>query len=173
MGKIYTRKGDRGKTSTLAGKISKADDLAEALGSIDELNCWIGVCRYDIENPISKELRRIQENLMTIMSVLAGSKLKFKAYETVRLEKFIDKLTKELPPLSGFIYPTGYLQAARAICRRAERRVVAVQETEGKIEGEYKQILKYLNRLSDALFVMGRAEERKKGRKEEKWKMGF
>lgn len=151
MEKIYTKTGDKGTTGTFLGRMSKADDLAEALGAIDELNSWIGISVFSIRYSVfGIELHNIQTNLMIINSILAGStKHKFKSGETKKLERLIDKLTKDLPELKNFIYPVGNLQLARAICRRAERRVV-------KLEQENKNILKYLNRLSDALFVMGR-----------------
>ncbi len=165
MNKIYTKTGDKGLTGTFLGRMSKADDLAEALGAIDELNSWIGISVFSIRySVIGIELHNIQTNLMIINSILAGSaKHKFKNGETKKLEKIIDKLTKDLPELKNFIYPIGYLQLARAVCRRAERKVV-------KLEQENKNILKYLNRLSDALFVMGRWENFKIGAKEEMWK---
>ena len=107
--KIYTKKGDKGTTGTFLGRMSKADKLAGALGTVDELNSWVGVCRdqifnfqFSISNESKKskfskkqfelELRRIQNNLLTIGSGMAGSKLKFSGYETKRLEKLIDKL---------------------------------------------------------------------------------
>jgi len=142
--------------------MNKADDLPEALGSIDELNSLIGVCRYTTS--LDEELQRIQKNLLTIGSLLAGSEIqRFKGAETKHLEKLTDKLTKELPKLSNFIYPKGPLHVARAVCRRAERRVVA-------LEIKDKNILKYMNRLSDALFTMGRWTSFKSGVVEEVWK---
>lgn len=171
MNKIYTKTGDKGTTGTFLGRMSKADNLAEALGTIDELNSWIGILvfgnRYSV---IGIELHNIQTNLMIINSILAGStKHKFKSGETKKLEKLIDKLTKDLPELKNFIYPVGNLQLARAVCRRCEREVVKL-ERESVRAGEYKNILKYLNRLSDALFVMGRWNNLKMGAKEEVWK---
>lgn len=158
MNKIYTKKGDKGFTKTFHGSISKSDQLAITLGTIDELNSWIGVCGQD------KELHRIQTNLMTINSILAGSKkYKFRGLEIKRLEILIDKLQAELPELKNFIYPVGFLQIARAVCRRAEREVVA-------LEIKNKNILKYINRLSDALFVMARYQNQQSGIKEEVWK---
>ena len=159
MGKIYTKKGDKGETGTFHGRISKSDQLAIALGTIDELNTWIGVCG---EN---KELHRIQTNLMTINSILACSKVqRFRGSETTRLEKLIDKLTLELPELKNFIYPVGFLQVARAVCRRAEREIV-------KLEIKEKNILKYINRLSDALFVIARFVNFQNNVPEEVWKI--
>lgn len=177
MTKIYTKTGDKGTTGTFFGKMAKSDQLAEALGAIDELNSWIGYCRSNNSPPtplfgkergtkgvsLESELKRIQNNLLTIGSQLAGSKKRIKSFETIHLEKLIDKLTKDLPKLSNFIYPTGYLQVVRAICRRTEREVVAAEIKE-------KNILKYLNRLSDALFTMARWVNFKTGVKEEVWR---
>lgn len=175
MNKIYTKKGDKGETKTMRGAMSKGDQLAIALGTVDELNSWIGAIRFEnykhqITNDksksnfkIEKELKRIQNNLLVIGSGLAGSNKKLKPGETRRLEKMIDKLTVELPTLSNFVFPLGYLQVARTVARRAEREVV-------KTEVATKPVLKYLNRLSDALFTMARWVNFKDGLIEEIWK---
>lgn len=182
MNKIYTKKGDKGTTGTFLGRMSKADNLAEALGAIDELNSWIGMVRVSPSPfgypPLKLRggtkggdiFKNIQTNLMVINSILAGStKFKFNNKETKKLEKIIDKLTKDLPELKNFIYPVGNLQLARAVCRRAERKVVKLEQESGRT-GEYKNILQYLNRLSDALFMMARHHNRQLGIKEEIWK---
>ncbi len=164
--KIYTKTGDKGNTGTFYGRINKGDQLTEALGAVDELNSWIGLCRVRISK-LETELRRVQTNLLIIGSGLAGSpssKLrKSLSLETRRLEKLIDKLTDELPKLSNFIYPVGELQVARGVCRRAEREVVALGTKD-------KKISRYLNRLSDALFVMGRWVNHKLKIPEEVWR---
>lgn len=182
--KIYTKKGDKGETSTFSGKMSKSDSLAEALGTIDELNSWIGVCRmqalstksqsliskqYPNSNfQISEELKKIQTNLMTINSILAGAEKTFSEGETGHLERLIDKLQSELPELKNFIYPEGEIQMARSICRRAERCLVAISIL---IKGrERERVLKYINRLSDALFVMGRWVNKQNNVQEDIWK---
>lgn len=198
MGKIYTKTGDKGTTGTYLGRMSKRDQLAVALGSIDELNTWIGLCRsvvggkkrdwlkVGLRFPLGKkngsvkiedEMRRIQTNLLSIGSGLAGSGVKMKEDEVVQLEELIDRLEKDLPKLRNFIYPTGtgaaaYLQVARAVARRAEREVVGYQLSgEGLAnDGVNKNLLKYLNRLSDALFTMARWMNWKLGGKEEVWK---
>jgi len=192
MPKIYTKTGDKGNTGTFYGRISKSDQLARALGAVDELNSWVGLCRSYISpslippltsqdasrridlrggkrakrggGDIDAELKHIQKNLLTIGSALSGSGLKITAAETRNLEKLIDKLTKDLPKLANFIYPKGELQLARSVARRAEREVVA-------LEIKDKNILKYLNRLSDALFTMGRWVNAKQGKEEEVWKV--
>jgi len=165
--KIYTKTGDKGETGTIVGRMSKSDQLAVAIGSIDELNSWIGLCRSHTK--LEDELRKIQNNLFVIGSTMAGSKRrKFKASETKRLEKFIDKLTLQLPKLDNFVYPVGYLQVARSVARRAEREVVALEIK--KNISSMKNILKYLNRLSDALFVMARRVNLQLKIKEEVWR---
>jgi cob(I)alamin adenosyltransferase len=155
-----------GGTGTFAGRISKADLVAAALGSIDELNSWIGVCRGEDMKGASMDaqLKQIQHNLLIIGTVVAGSrKYKFKGTETKRLERLIDKLEKELPKLHNFIFPKGYFQLVRAVARRCEREVVGAGVKD-------KNVLKYLNRLSDALFVVGRWVGVKNGEIEEVWK---
>lgn len=167
--KIYTKTGDRGETGTFGGRMSKADVVAEALGSIDELNSWIGVCRKQLPaSPslpsLDKYLKQVQHNLFVIGTIVAGSKkYKFSGRETTKLEKLIDKLDVDLPRLHNFIFPKNSFQLARAVARRTERRVVAAQIQD-------KSVLKYLNRLSDALFVIGRWVAMKNGEVEEVWK---
>jgi cob(I)alamin adenosyltransferase len=147
--------------------MSKSDQLAIALGTIDELNSWLGICRS-----VSPELKRMQTNLLTIGSILAGSKLKLTNYEVIRLEKLIDKLTLKLPKLSNFIYPVGQLQVVRAVCRRAEREIVTYVNSKPEIlrSKEIKSSIKYLNRLSDALFVLARYVNLQNNIPEEVWK---
>ena len=176
--KIYTKTGDKGETGTMRGRMSKSDQLAAAIGSIDELNSWIGAVRFFISpssipplklrggkgGDIESELKQIQNNIFVIGSILAGSKKhKFRSSETTRLERLIDKLEAKLPKINNFVYPIGYVQVARSVARRAEREVVALGI-------KNKNILKYLNRLSDTLFVMARWVNFKMGIKEEVWK---
>lgn len=179
---IYTKKGDKGRTKTFYGEMSKSDELAEVLGTIDELNSWIGFCRSKlrIENGelrvIEKELIKMQTNLLTIGTMLAGGKKRLGNGEIKRLERLIDKLTKELPPLKNFIYPVGEVQVARAVCRRAERSVVEfLNNTPSNPPlnlrgGRGRLIIKYLNRLSDALFTIARWVNNKQEVSEEVWK---
>lgn len=162
------------------GRMSKGDQLAQVLGTLDEVNSWIGVCRATSPLTLSKilerEFRRIQNNLMLITTGLAGSKKRMKTGEVKHLEVLIDKLTAELPPLNRFIYPVGYLQLARAVCRRAERSIVELSINNApsgpplNLRGGWgSYVLRYLNRLSDALFTMGRWVNFKTGIAEEKW----
>jgi len=162
MGKIYTKKGDKGQTKTIGRVMSKDDDLAEALGTVDELNSWLGYCRERF--PIS-QLKNIQTNLMKINAILAGAdkpELEISNYEIRKLEKWIDKMTDDLPLLTNFVYPVGEIQVARAVCRRAERVVVKFANNTP---------LKYLNRLSDYLFTLARWVNMKSGVDEEVWKL--
>jgi len=130
--------------------VAKSHRLIEALGAIDELNAFLGT--IDV-----RELPQIQRELMQINSFIAGFKTEIPGPE--KLEEEIDEMEEKLPELKNFILPKGPLHLARAVCRRAERRVV----TAGFI-------IKYLNRLSDYLFVLARWENFKSGRKESIWK---
>jgi cob(I)alamin adenosyltransferase len=167
MKKIYTKTGDEGTTGTLLGRISKTDQLAHTLGTLDELNSWIGVCRSQLPKQlavIDKILKDIQTNLLTLGSNMAGSRgVNFSSAETTKLESLIDNLTADLPKLDNFIYPTGYLHVARTVSRRLEREVVA-------LEINNKPMATYLNRLSDALFTLARWVNWKLGGEEEVWK---
>jgi len=176
MVKIYTRTGDKGKTSLFDGKrVLKSDKKVETYGTIDELNSAIGLAIAEISNfkyPISNkrkkkglplitdELEEIQNDLLEVGSALAVStalpvdQLKNRPQE---FETLIDKLTKQLPPLNQFILPGGgkggaLLHLSRTVARRAERNVVQLSQKE-KIDGV---IIIYLNRLSDLLFTMAR-----------------
>lgn len=161
--KIYTKTGDNGTTGTLFGRMNKSDQLAHTLGTVDELNSWIGYVRSLYPNFFDSELHAVQNNLLIIGSNLAGSKAnKLRASEITKLEKLIDKLTADLPTLHNFIFPTGPIHVARTISRRLEREVVA-------LEIKDKNLLKYLNRLSDALFTVARWVNNRLGIEEEVW----
>ena len=169
MPKIYTKTGDNGETGTMKGRMSKSDRLATALGNIDELNSWIGVCRS--QSNFDEELKQIQNNLFIIGSILAGSKAhRFKGSEVTKLERLIDKLEEKLPKINNFVYRVGYVQVARSVARRCERAVVSYQLSVTSGVEQLDNILKYLNRLSDALFVMARWVNLKTGLEEEIWR---
>jgi len=159
---IYTKKGDRGETGLIGGKrLFKNSPIIHALGSIDEVNSWLGVVGG---------FKNIQRDLMTISSILAGAKLIFPLSKTKDLEKKIDKLEKKLPKLTGFIIPSGSdakLHFARALIRRTERSIVAIP----KILHTNPNILCHLNRLSDYLYILARYINFKKGTKEKIWKL--
>lgn len=179
--KIYTKTGDSGKTSMLCGKrVCKCCLEMEAIGEVDELNAVLGLLAEDLEDDFKQERRKIidvQKCLFTIGANIAGlqTKLvkipKFQNSKILELEDWIDAMEKDLPKLKTFIIPGGSEEAAwcyfaRAVCRRAERAVIGLAK-------KYKidlAIKKYLNRLSDCLFVLGRWLNKKKGVKEVKWK---
>lgn len=174
---IYTKRGDKGQTSLLEKnntqdkRITKDSLIVEALGSVDELNSYLGVVYSFSESPkLQSIIHQMQTNLLTIGSTVAGAKLPFSEKNTKELEKIIDELEKKLPVLSNFVYPRGtitsaHLQYARSLARRCERRVVALSK-EMSIKSE---ILQYLNRLSDALFTLAREENWVSGVEEKHW----
>ncbi len=165
---VYTKKGDKGKTSAIKWKcISKNELLFWAIGSLDELNSWIGVISPTSPKATRGFLIEIQRNLFLINSVLAGADLKFPGGRTKKLEKEIDRLENKLPKLANFILPGGTPLAAkfhygRVLTRRAERYLVALNE-ERKVNPE---ILKYVNRLSDLMFTFAREANFNSGVKE-------
>jgi len=177
---IYTRTGDKGKTSLFSGqRVSKSDLRVEAYGTIDELNSAIGVVlssKYQVLS-IKKELVKIQNDLLDIGSALANPNLTLNSQLSTlnsrvkEFERFIDQMTAKMPALSNFILPGGgkagsILHLARAISRRAERKIVALNNKE-KIDNN---IIIYLNRLSDLLFTMARFANFKEKKKEQIWK---
>lgn len=180
--KIYTRTGDTGTTGLGSGvRVSKADLRVEAYGTVDEANAAVGVavieCQRDdrvgaVGGPVGVQvaelLRGIQHDLFDAGADLCvplvpgekgGEKLRITAGQTERLEKLIDLYNDPLGPLSSFVLPGGSpasaaLHVARTVTRRAERLVVALMDREpGATSSE---VVKYLNRLSDLLFVLGR-----------------
>jgi len=175
---IYTRFGDKGKTSLYGGKtVSKGSLRVDAYGSLDELNSAIGVALTEINEPlIKKELVVIQNDLFEIGASLASSieNKKFEEYLDKRVkdfEKQIDSLSEKLPELMNFILPGGskgssLLHLARTICRRAERRITELSEKE-EINGK---TIVYINRLSDLLFTFARFINYKEKKKEAIWK---
>ena len=163
--KIYTKTGDDGTTGIFSGKrVSKNSSAIEAYGTVDELNAFIGFCAAVSEDmEISKELMQIQNDLHLVCADLAtplDAKVKIHRLENsraLRLEKSIDRFEKELQPLKQFILAGGSelasrLHLARTIARRAERRVI----THAGLEKTNEEVIVYLNRLSDFLFVIAR-----------------
>ncbi|MEM2908694.1 MAG: cob(I)yrinic acid a,c-diamide adenosyltransferase [Candidatus Bilamarchaeaceae archaeon] len=171
---IYTKIGDKGDTITLSGKkVRKDDPQVEAYGCVDELNAAIGVViAFTDDNELREILIDVQKDLFIVGAELAiGSTKKLTPAKTEKLEKIIDKIEPQLPYLANFVIPGGsktaaLLHLARTISRRVERRVVAAART-AKINPE---ILKYLNRLSDLLFVLARYANRKKRFEEIVWR---
>jgi cob(I)alamin adenosyltransferase len=173
--KIYTRTGDKGETSLIGGKrVSKSSARVEAYGDVDELNSILGIVRSEAEDGEIKEIiTEIQNDLFIIGADLASPNEiqvpRISKEKTKELERIIDKFLGELEPLKEFILPSGkgggpYLHLARAVSRRAERRIVGLMKEE-QINGN---VLAYINRLSDLLFVMARIEN-KRGKFEEKY----
>ncbi|HTA62975.1 MAG TPA: cob(I)yrinic acid a,c-diamide adenosyltransferase [Bacteroidia bacterium] len=164
--KVYTKTGDKGQTSLIGGtRLPKQHIRIEAYGTVDELNSWIGLLRDQaIDERSIKTLLEVQDRLFTIGSLLAAdpekNKMKLpdiKEEDIVLLEKEIDAMEETLPVMKSFVLPGGhtivsYCHLARCICRRGERAVLRVAENEKVDELVYK----YLNRLSDYLFVLSR-----------------
>lgn len=170
--KVYTRTGDKGETSLYTGeRILKNHELLEAIGTVDECNCSIGIATSLINQlellPVKEQLETIQHALFDLGAALAtprtravASKLdktRFDQEATALLEQWIDAIEAILPPLHTFILPGGHvcgavLHQARSICRRAERLVVSLN----KCADVSDNVLVYLNRLSDYLFVASR-----------------
>jgi cob(I)alamin adenosyltransferase len=180
--KIYTKTGDKGKTSLIGGtKVPKSDLRIEAYGTIDELNSFIGlVSDHSKDEPERSTLREIQDRLFTIGSSLACDPDKepalkipdLKEADVVLLEKEIDQMNESLPIMKAFILPGGHIavsttHVARCVCRRAERICVRMQQEKMEIE---PLIIKYLNRLSDYLFVLARYTGHQLKVKEIQWK---
>jgi cob(I)alamin adenosyltransferase len=166
--KIYTKTGDRGKTSLIGGtKVPKSNIRIEAYGSVDELNCFIGLLNDQLQDShIQSILRGIQDRLFTIGSSLACDPDKelqmkipdLKEEDLESLEKEMDVMDAHLPELKSFLLPGGHpwvstAHIARAVCRRAERSCVNLMENKQFVE---PLVIKYLNRLSDYLFVLAR-----------------
>lgn len=161
--KVYTKKGDLGKTSLIGGKRVDKDHIRiEAYGTVDELNSYIGLVRDLLGEEHELFLISIQNNLFTLGSLLANESSKMKLPElnkehVLSIENEIDKLDQELPPMRNFVLPGGHvaistIHIARCICRRAERKCITLQR-ELEISGI---IIAFLNRLSDYLFVLAR-----------------
>jgi cob(I)alamin adenosyltransferase len=180
--KIYTKTGDKGTTSLLGGtKVSKSNLRIEAYGTVDELNSYIGLCRDLLTDEKSRAaLQETQDRLFTLGSALACDpekepKMKIpdlRDTDILFLETEIDRMSETLPPMKNFILPGGHpssshLHVARCICRRAERCCVRLQEGNTDVDGI---IIKYLNRLSDYLFVLARFTSHLLNAEEIPWK---
>jgi len=180
--KIYTKTGDAGKTSLIGGtKVLKNNPRIEAYGTVDELNSYIGLvsdfCKDDHAKNILKE---IQDRLFTIGSELACDPDKkinmsipdLHESDIELLEKEMDEMDKELPVMKNFILPGGspsvsFMHVARCVCRRAERCCVNLMENDGNVN---PLIIKYINRLSDYLFMLARYTGMKNNTLEIIWK---
>jgi len=181
--KIYTRTGDSGDTGLFDGtRVSKSDPRVSAYGDVDELNAWLGLARASFgdsdaaDGTLAGMLAQIQHDLFALGSRLADpshriadrvTRAAITQDDIVRLEHWIDELEKELPPLRRFILPGGSsagaaLHVARTVCRRAERAMVGLASLD-------PELLVYVNRVSDLLFVMARAANQRHGSPEVEW----
>ena len=183
--KIYTKTGDKGETSLYGGtRVSKAAARVESYGTLDELNAFIGLAKAEIsDEKVLNQLQKIQFDLFTVGSeaatptdkmLLANGKnrldIMISEKEITELELWMDDFDAELEPLRFFILPSGGKAAAtvhvcRTVCRRAERSMVFLSETE-EVRPE---LIKYLNRLSDYFFVLARYISKISGEKEDFW----
>lgn len=180
LNKIYTRTGDKGTTALGSGeRVPKNNARIDAYGTVDETNALIGMARVELagsEPAVDEMLGRIQNDLFDLGADLCvpeaegeepGKALRIAASQVERLEGEIDQLNGELEPLRSFVLPGGTraaatLHAARTVCRRAERLMVALSQMEGEKVSD--AALKYVNRLSDFLFVASRTvNDRGKG----------
>jgi cob(I)alamin adenosyltransferase len=185
---LYTKKGDGGTTkvydSAEGTRMSKSSPLAEALGSLDEVNSYLGQCKlhsqranYKLGEGILKRpehfatiVHDLQEKLFIVQAELAGADKKISSAQVKRLEKWTDAAEKELPPIKSFFIAGGTGLAckfdfARTLARRAERRVVLVHEMEESEKGRRvsKHSLAFLNRLSSVLYALARLANHKYG----------
>jgi cob(I)alamin adenosyltransferase len=172
--KIYTRAGDKGETRLGDNsRVSKDNPRVEAYGTVDELNSLIGLLlTYPLNKVMNEALEEVQHDLFDLGGELSNAGLPLLDEKRVTaLEKLLDELNAQLPPLKEYVLPGGTRAAAichlaRTVCRRAERRVVTLGSTH-----ELREVsLQYLNRLSDLLFVMARSINRKNGSPEVLWR---
>jgi cob(I)alamin adenosyltransferase len=181
--RVYTKGGDRGETSLIGGeRVSKAAPRIEAYGTLDELNAAVGLARTALRGSAAAErldpvLARVQNELFNLGAELATPDAERRARQPAIeerhievLERDLDELNEGLPELRSFVLPGGgwvsaYCHLARTICRRAERVAVALAAAEDVGEGG----IRYLNRLSDALFVFGRWAAAQDGEQEPLW----
>lgn len=165
LSKIYTRSGDSGTTSLANGeRVSKCSQRVEALGDVDELNCHIGLIVSSLapDTNLHRNFTHLQHQLFDLGGELAVASIEYKvidAKDSTWLEEQLDKMNQHLAPLKEFILPGGsnttcYIHLARAVCRRAERRLINVQAIEPELVNS--DALVFLNRLSDFLFVAAR-----------------
>ncbi|HWH07330.1 MAG TPA: cob(I)yrinic acid a,c-diamide adenosyltransferase [Candidatus Paceibacterota bacterium] len=183
---LYTGKGDNGTTKTFGcdqGRISKSSEIPEALGTLDELNSYLGLCKArarELENfgvmvgkktyAVSALLREVQENLFIVQAEVAGAPKKIRKPKVTKVELIVNTIEKQIPPIVSFSIVGGtelsaLLDVARTLSRRAERRVVAVHE--GGLRKISDSTRAYLNRLSSLLFALARLANAKAGVAEE------
>ncbi len=184
---LYTRKGDEGTTGTFGcdQRMSKSSAIAEALGTLDETNSFLGICKiktYDLrlttnDRKAGDIINDVQQNLFVVQAEVAGAEKTISKEKVEAMEKIIDGIEKELPSIKTFFVSGGTELAAsfdfaRTLARRAERRVVEVNESPSNSSGQAgrkvgEHTLAYLNRLSSLLYVLARYANHKAGIKEE------
>lgn len=176
--KVYTKRGDKGETDLLGGSAARKDSLkVESYGCVDEASSFIGLARYYCKNKVIKErLKEIQNKLLVLGGFLASDergkemmKDQIKGEDIKLLEDYIDEYNQKLPPLKHFILPgdeevAAHFHVARTVVRRAERRIVSLTAQEPDLN---PLIQKYVNRLSDLMFVLARYSEEVENKK---WK---
>lgn len=167
---LYTGKGDGGTTKTLNSKerFSKSSAVTEALGTVDELNSFLGLCKSksgytvvtigDEKREFVRILEQVQKDLFIVQAELAGADKEIEKKKIIWMEEIVDGIEKQLPPITSFLVPGkselgAYFDVARTIARRAERRVIAAND-EGIDVG--KHTLAYMNRLSSLLYAQAR-----------------
>ena len=171
ISRVTTRSGDDGTTGIAGGtRLPKDDPRVEALGAVDELNCQLGLLlSLAAGAEACQQVEEVQQDLFDLGAVIAQGRLEWRGEEkSARLERWVEELNAVLPPLEEFILPGGVVEAAqchvaRAVCRRAERRVVGLDDLP-----ETARV--YLNRLSDWLFVLARTLTQEKGESEQSWR---
>ncbi len=181
--KIYTRTGDGGETALFGGaRVLKSHERVDAYGSVDELNALLGSALLALTEERSRSLlAKVQSDLFAIGANLATPATESRRAQpqlpelpterVAEMEEWMDEVTEELPPLKNFVLPGGSpgaaaLHHARTVCRRAERAVVAVGEAASTVE----PVIRYLNRLSDLLFLMARLENHAAGTGDVIWR---
>ena len=184
LDKIYTKTGDKGKTRLATGEpVEKWHPRVAAYGKVDEVNAALGLCALEAKGDMLEAIRRIQNDLFDLGADLAtpdsGEKLEWEPLRIViaqveRLETEIDAMNANIPPLDSFILPGGSklaadLHAARTLCRSAERKVAELASMDGEVVSH--AALAFINRLSDWLFVAGRAANNN-GADDVKWVPG-
>jgi len=176
--KVYTKRGDKGETDLLGGSVARKDSLkVESYGCVDEASSFIGLARYYCKNKVIKErLKEVQNKLLVLGGFLASDergkemmKDQIKEEDIKLLEDYIDEYNQKLPPLKHFILPgdeevAAHFHVARTVVRRAERRIVSLTAQEPDLN---PLIQKYVNRLSDLMFVLARYLEEVENKK---WK---
>ena len=176
LSRIYTRTGDDGTTGLGDGtRVGKDDPRVEAMGTVDELNSAVGrVLAHEVPASVRDCLERVQHDLFDLGAELClPGVTKVEETHIERLERELDAFNADLPPLKEFILPGGAMEAAdahvaRTVCRRAERTLVSLGKAEGGGDGGRR----YLNRLSDLLFVIARVLNRSVGRPDVMWQQG-